>query len=132
LLLLRPPARAPRPRPCLAPTLRPSPPLPSPPLPSPPPASLLKTHRESKFSFVQLTLQIPSRQRFSAHSRRGHDKYELVAGDPSQVVDVLDTWVIERKLFDPQGLKQKLTPQGARWRLAARLQLEDPEARQGA
>jgi hypothetical protein len=84
----------------------------------------MKLHSDAKFSFVQLTLRIPSRQRFAAYTRRGGERYELVAGDPEEVLDVMDTWVIERKLWDARGSKQRLNPQGARWRLAARLQLE--------
>lgn len=44
--------------------------------------------------------------------------------DTTQVLDVVDYWVIERKLFDVKT-KQKLDPPGARWRVAARLQIEE-------
>ncbi|KAI8476367.1 MAG: hypothetical protein J3K34DRAFT_509794 [Monoraphidium minutum] len=104
---------------------------------------LLKMHKDAQVAFVQITLKIPSRQRFAAYTRKGaaaaaasahaggagggggRQRWAVVAGDPDEVIDVVDYWVVERKLFDfNRATKQKLDPPGARWRLAARLQLD--------
>jgi predicted lipid-binding transport protein (Tim44 family) len=60
---------------------------------------------------VQLTLRIPSRQRFAAYDRKGH----LAAGDPEADFSVEDHWVFERTLH-------KKDPSAA-WRVAGRLSL---------
>lgn len=43
-------------------------------------------HKDSKVGFVQITLQIPSRQRFAAYRDKGPvAKAVLVAGSPTEV-----------------------------------------------
>jgi hypothetical protein len=116
---------------------------------------LVKLHREASTAFVQLTVRVPSRQRFAAYSRTstssgrgggssarggssssgnsaggssGGAAWELVAGDPSEVIDVVDHWVFERKIHSappgaPSGGKFRFDPPRARWRLVKRLTL---------
>lgn len=58
--------------------------------------------------FAQLTVKMPSQQRFAAYDAKGR----LVAGNPEESVTVEDVWVFERPL-----MKQAAN----RWRLAGRL-----------
>ncbi|KIZ01612.1 hypothetical protein MNEG_6348 [Monoraphidium neglectum] len=89
-------------------------------------------NQQSKVSFVQMTLKIASRQRFAAYYSRGgaggagagaNSRGALASGDPDEVLDVVDHWVLERKVFDDKGAKDKIDPPGARWRVVARLQV---------
>ncbi|KAK9139544.1 hypothetical protein Scep_009225 [Stephania cephalantha] len=57
--------------------------------------------------FVQLTLEILSKQKFEAYNSKGL----VVAGDKSKEVLVRDIWVFEKSLFH----------QGAYWRLCGRI-----------
>ncbi len=65
--------------------------------------------QDDNTGFAQLTVRVPSTQRFSAHDRRG----SVVAGTPEEGVPVVDHWVFERPL--------KGSAVSSRWRVAARL-----------
>lgn len=65
--------------------------------------------------FAQLTVRIPSQQRFAAYDRQGR----LVAGDPERAIEVEDFWVFEHSL--------KKSPAN-RWRLAGRLAIQPAAA----
>ncbi|WOK95875.1 39S ribosomal protein L45, mitochondrial isoform X1 [Canna indica] len=58
-------------------------------------------------AFIQLTLEITSKQKFEACDAKGN----VVSGDKTKEVLVRDVWVVERSLFH----------QDAAWRLCARL-----------
>ncbi|KAJ0979656.1 hypothetical protein J5N97_015130 [Dioscorea zingiberensis] len=60
-------------------------------------------------SFVQLTIEFTSKQRFEAYDSKGG----VASGDKTNEVLVRDIWVFERSLFHP----------GAEWRLCARISL---------
>lgn len=64
--------------------------------------------KDDNTGFAQLTVRVPSRQRFAAYSRAGR----LVAGSETEDVAVVDHWVFEIPLR-----KQSSN----RWRLAGRL-----------
>ncbi len=51
-----------------------------------------KLHPSMQSTFLQLTVRIASQQRFALLNRKG----ELLAGDPDQVISVVDYWVLER------------------------------------
>lgn len=70
--------------------------------------------------YAQLTVRIPSQQRFAAYDRSGR----LLAGSPDAVIEVEDFWVFEHALRKAPG---------NRWRLAGRLSIlpgEEPPATQ--
>jgi large subunit ribosomal protein L45 len=69
--------------------------------------------KDTANSWAQMTVALKSTQRFSAYDARG----KLVSGDPAQLLQVQDYWVLERAMIVgmPDGLK--------RWRLAARMTL---------
>lgn len=69
--------------------------------------------KDTANSWAQLTVALKSTQRFSAYDARN----KLVSGDPAQLLQVQDYWVLERAMIVgmPEGLK--------RWRLAARMTL---------
>ena len=83
--------------------------LPTPAKPPPTHSFLTPPLQDDSTGFVQLTVRIPSVQRFAAYDRRGR----LAAGDPYARVAVEDHWVFER------GLRTGMS--GNRWRVAARL-----------
>ncbi|XP_039129320.1 39S ribosomal protein L45, mitochondrial isoform X1 [Dioscorea cayenensis subsp. rotundata] len=60
-------------------------------------------------SFVQLTIEFTSKQRFEAYDSKGG----VISGDKTKEVLVRDIWVFERSLFHP----------GAEWRLCSRITL---------
>ncbi|PRW59403.1 39S ribosomal mitochondrial [Chlorella sorokiniana] len=66
--------------------------------------------KDDTSGFAQITMRIPSQQRFAAYDRQG----KLVAGNPEQAIDVEDFWVFEHAL--------KKSPAN-RWRLAGRLSI---------
>lgn len=75
---------------------------------------ILADPKDDNTGFAQLTVRIPSRQRFSAYDRRGR----LVAGSPTAPpLDVQDFWVFERPLRRQAS---------NRWRLAGRLTVPAP------
>lgn len=74
-------------------------------------ARLLGDPKNEIMCFAQITVLLPSVQRFAAYGRNG----KLLAGDPDKDIKVEDVWVFERNLN-----KDNLV---ARWRLAARLSL---------
>lgn len=64
--------------------------------------------QDDESAFAQLTVRIPSQQRFAAY-----DSHKtLVAGNPEELLSVRDLWVFERAL--KPGLN-------SRWRVAGRL-----------
>jgi large subunit ribosomal protein L45 len=65
--------------------------------------------------YAQLTVRIPSQQRFAAYDRAGR----LLAGSPDAVMEVEDYWVFEHAL--------RKSPAN-RWRLAGRLSILPHEA----
>ncbi|KAL4860079.1 putative 39S ribosomal protein L45 [Chlorella vulgaris] len=71
--------------------------------------------KDDTTGFAQLTVRIPSQQRFAAYDRQGR----LVAGDPERAIEVEDFWVFEHSL--------KKSPAN-RWRLAGRLAIQPAAA----
>lgn len=72
-------------------------------------ARLLGDPKQEEMAFAQITVLIPSVQRFAAFARNG----QLVAGDLKDHFKVKDFWVFERCM--------KKDSASATWRLAARL-----------
>jgi hypothetical protein len=83
---------------------------------------IIKTSAASRLSFCQFTFAIPSTQVYAAYGRGG----ALVAGDPGQTLQVLDHWVLERRVHDSIS-GQQLDVRDGRWRLAGRLSLPPPQ-----
>jgi large subunit ribosomal protein L45 len=68
--------------------------------------------------FIQLTLDIQSKQSFAAYNSKG----QLVAGDPDEALNVVDQWVFERKAVSKRSAGGFLhNPMGAAWRVVGRL-----------
>eukprot|EP00883_Tetradesmus_obliquus_P001208 jgi/Sobl393_1/11288/SZX60685.1 len=83
-------------------------------------ARMLKLSKDSPFDWLQLTYCIRSKQRFAAYKTQQHGKkLELVAGNPDEVIDVEDYWMVERKTRAPVE-KQRVPVEGSRWRLVKR------------
>ncbi|CAI5535024.1 unnamed protein product [Closterium sp. Naga37s-1] len=74
--------------------------------------SLEKSKPEN--GFVQLTLEIKSKQRIAAYDKRK----KLISGDPDAEVDVKDIWVFERHMLHPE----------LPWRLCGQLVAPPPQA----
>ncbi|MEW5296754.1 MAG: hypothetical protein WDW36_000012 [Sanguina aurantia] len=75
--------------------------------------------QHSKLCFVQFTVKIESQQVFAAYADQA--KTKLLAGHPEQVFAVEEYWVMERPFF--KGLLKRSGPEGAHWRVMARLTL---------
>ncbi|CAI5992202.1 unnamed protein product [Closterium sp. NIES-65] len=73
--------------------------------------SLEKSKPEN--GFVQLTLEIKSKQRIAAYDKRK----KLISGDPDAEVDVKDIWVFERHMLHPE----------LPWRLCGQLVAPPPQ-----
>jgi hypothetical protein len=68
--------------------------------------------------FIQITLEIQSKQSFAAYNSKG----QLVAGSPDEALNVVDQWVFERKAVSKKSAGGfKHNPMGAAWRLVGRL-----------
>mmetsp|Transcript_6206 Transcript_6206/g.13533 ORF Transcript_6206/g.13533 Transcript_6206/m.13533 type:complete len:322 (-) Transcript_6206:644-1609(-) len=78
-----------------------------------------------KLRFVQWTVAITSEQSFAVYEKVPKSgARRLVAGDPNQVLKVVDHWVLERPIFKAWVIP-RTGPQGAAWRLLARLAVPD-------
>ncbi|GMH32696.1 hypothetical protein BSKO_00530 [Bryopsis sp. KO-2023] len=72
-------------------------------------ARMIGDPKHEENAFAQITVVVPSKQRFSVYGKTG----QLVAGKPGEEYDVQDIWVFERNM--------KKKDISARWRLAGRL-----------
>lgn len=75
---------------------------------------MLQVAESSPFLWFQLTFRISSRQRFAAYRKDG----SLAHGDPSQVHDTHEFWVLERKVHEHKP------EDSGRWRLVGDLDVE--------